>query len=162
MTTLALVQAVADPAMPGWVGPTMAISLAIIALSFLAIAAGVVIAALKAAAQARRLTDAMSGMQGQLTQTVGGVRRLVEQSQDLLVLVRHEAGAYAQTGRRVRRKLNKGVDRMEEKLHDLEALYDIVHEEVEDTALDVAATLRSSRRGEGTLGRVRSLLVPGR
>ena len=42
------------------------------------------------------------------------VRRLTEQGQDLMVLVRHEAGAFAQTSRRVRRKLVRGVDRVEE------------------------------------------------
>ena len=62
----------------------------------------------------------------------------------------------------MRRKLVRGVDRVEEKLSDLETLYDLVHGEVEDTALDVAATLRSVRRGNGMLGRVRRLLVAGR
>jgi hypothetical protein len=56
----------------------------------------------------------------------------------------------------------RGVDRMESKLADLETLYDLVHDEVEDTALDVAAALRSARAGNGMLGRVRRLLVPGR
>ena len=41
-------------------------------------------------------------------------RRLTEQAQDLMVLVRHEAGAFAQTSRRVRRKVVRGVDRVEE------------------------------------------------
>ena len=54
------------------------------------------------------------------------------------------------------------MDRVEEKLADLETLYDLVHGEVEDAALDVAATLRSVRRGNGMLGRVRRLLVAGR
>ena len=79
-----------------------------------------------------------------------------------MVLVRHEAGAFAQTSRRVRRKLVRGVDRVEHKLEDLETLYDVVHGEVEDTALDVAATLRSVRRGNGMLGRVRRVLAAGR
>jgi hypothetical protein len=37
-----------------------------------------------------------------------------------------------------------------------------VHDEVEGTVLDVAAGLRSVRRGNGMLGRVRRLLVPSR
>ena len=49
-----------------------------------------------------------------------------------MVLVRHEAGAFAQTSRRVRRKVVRGMDRVEERLEDLEALYDVVHAEVED------------------------------
>jgi hypothetical protein len=97
-----------------------------------------------------------------VTDGVSTVRRLIEQAQDLMVVVRNEAGAFAQTSRQLRRKVTKGVDRIEGKLSDLETLYDLVHDEVEDTALDVAAALRSARRGNGMLGRVRRLLVPGR
>jgi hypothetical protein len=87
---------------------------------------------------------------------------LIEQGQDVMVVVRNEVGAFAHTSQRLRRKVIKGVDRVEGKLTDLETLYDLVHDEVEDTALDVAAALRSARRGNGMLGRVRRLLVPGR
>ena len=68
----------------------------------------------------------------------------------------------AETSRRVRRKVVRGIDRVEERLADLETLYDVVHDEVEDTALDVAAALRSARQGNGMIGRVRRLLVPSR
>ena len=104
----------------------------------------------------------VDGLQDDVAQTLASVRRLTEQGQDLMVLVRHEAGALAQTSRRVRRKLVRGVDRVEDKLSDLETLYDLVHGEVEDAALDVAATLRSVRRGNGMIGRVRRMLVAGR
>jgi hypothetical protein len=159
MTTLALLQV---GAAPWWVGPTMAISLAIIALSVVAMAFGIAFAAMKTAGQVRKLGTMVGGLQDDVAQTLTSVRRLTEQAQDVLVLVRHEAGAFAQTSRRVRRKVVRGVDRLEDKLADLETLYDLVHHEVEDTALDVAATLRSVRRGNGMLGRVRRLLVPSR
>ena len=158
MTTLQLVQA----AVPAWVGPTMAISLAVIALAVLGAAIAVGVAALRVAAQVRRVSTLLDGMQDDLRQSLTAVRRLTEQGQDLVVLLRHEAGAFAHAGRRVRRKLVRGVDRMESRLADLETLYDVVHEEVEDTALDVAAALRSVRAGNGVLGRVRRLLVPPR
>jgi hypothetical protein len=38
----------------------------------------------------------------------------------------------------------------------------VVHAEVEDTALDVAAALRTARHGNGMIGRLRRVLVPGR
>ncbi len=157
--TLALLQVAATPA---WVGPTMAISLAIIALSILGVAAALGVAALRLSAQARKIGAMVDGLQDDVALTLKAVRRLTEQAQDLMVLVRHEAGAFAQTSRRVRRKLVRGVDRVEEKLTELETLYDLVHGEVEDAALDVAATLRSVRRGNGMLGRVRRLLVAAR
>jgi hypothetical protein len=157
--TLALLQVAAQPA---WVGPTMAISLAVIALSILGAAGALGIAALRLSAQARKVGGLVDGLQDEVAQALKAARRLTEQAQDLMVLVRHEAGAFAQTSRRVRRKVVRGVDRVEGKLADLETLYDLVHGEVEDTALDVAATLRSVRRGNGMLGRVRRLLVAGR
>ena len=157
--TLALLQVAAQP---GWVGPTMAISLVIIALCFLGMAAAMAVAALRMAREVKRMATVVNGLQDDASQTLKAVRRLTEQGQDLMVVVRNEAGAFAQTGRRVRRKVMRGVDRMEDKLADLETLYDLVHGEVEDAALDVAATLRSVRRGNGVLGRVRRLIVAGR
>ena len=158
-TTLALLQVAAGPA---WVGPTMAISLAVIALSILLAALALAIAALRVTSQVKQLGAVLEGLQDDAAQALKAVRRLTEQGQDLMVLVRHEAGAFAQTSRRVRRKVTRGVDRVEGKLNDLETLYDLLHGEVEDTALDVAAALRSVRRGNGMLGRVRRLLLAGR
>jgi len=146
----------------GWVGPTMAISLAVIALSFLAIAAAVAIAALKIAGQAKKLGKLVDGLQDDVARTLQTVRRLTEQGQDVMVVVRQETGAMAQTARRLRRKTVRAVDRVETKLLELETLYEVVRDEVESAALDAAAALRSVRRGNGMLGRVRRLLVPSR
>jgi len=159
MSTLALLQVAESP---GWVGPTMAISLAVIALSLVAAAVVAVVVGVRVAKEIKRVTGVVEGLQDDAYQALASVRRLTEQGQDLVVLLRHEAGAYAQTGRRLRRKLVRGVDRIEGKLADLETLYDLVHEEIEDTALDVTAALRTARRGDGMLGKVRRLLVPGR
>jgi hypothetical protein len=157
--TLALFQVAAPPA---WVGPTVAISLAIIALCVLGMAVVAAVAALRVSGEVKKIGVVVRGLQDDAGQALKAVRRLTEQGQDLMVVVRNEAGAFAQTSRRVRRKVTRGVDRVEEKLADLETLYDLVHGEVEDAALDVAATLRSVRRGNGVLGRVRRLIVAGR
>lgn len=159
MRILALLQVGASPE---WVGPTMAISLAVIALSFLAIAGAVIFAALKLSGQVRKIAAIVDGLQDDVGRTLKTVRRLTEQAQDVMVLVRHEAGAFAQTARRLRRKAVRAVDRVETKLEELETLYDVVHDEVEGAALDAAAALRSLRRGNGMLGRVRRILVPSR
>jgi hypothetical protein len=156
---MALVQVSASPE---WVGPTMAISLAVIALSFLGVALVVAIAVLKLTGQVKKVGALVDGLQDDIARTLKAVRRLTEQGQDVMVVVRQETGAFAQTGRRLRRKLVRAADRVEMKLEELETLYDVVHDEVEGTALDVAAALRSVRRGNGMLGRVRRLLVPSR
>jgi hypothetical protein len=159
MVTLSILQAAATPA---WVGPTMAISLAVIALSVLAMAIVVGTSVLRLVAQRKKLAALVDTLQEDAQQALSAARRLAEQAQDLMVVVRHEAGAFAEASRRVRRKVVRGIDRVEERLADLETLYDVVHDEVEDTALDVAAALRSARQGNGMIGRVRRLLVPSR
>jgi uncharacterized protein YoxC len=140
----------------------MAVSLAVIALSFLGLAIAAVAAMGKLANQVKTIGQTVAGFQDDLGRTLKSVRQLTEQAQDLMVVVRQEVGAFADTSRRLRRKIVKGVDRIQEKLEELEALYDVVHEEVEDTALDVAAALRQVRQGNGVIGRVRRMLVPGR
>jgi uncharacterized protein YoxC len=159
MMALALVQVSASPE---WVGPTMAISLAVIALSFLGIALVVAIAVLTLTGQVKKVGALVDGLQDDVARTLKAVRHLTEQAQDVMVVVRQETGAFAQTSRRLRRKLVRAADRVEMKLEELETLYEVVHDEVEGTVLDVAAGLRSVRRGNGMLGRVRRLLVPSR
>ena len=159
MRILALLQVATYP---DWVGPTVAISLAILALSFLGMGIAVAIAAFRVATQVKKVGAMVDGLQDDIAHTLKGVRNLTEQAQDVMVLVRHETGAFAQTARRLRRKVVRGVDRIETKLQDLETLYDVIHDEVENTALDVAAALRTVRRGNGMLGRVRRILVPSR
>jgi uncharacterized protein YoxC len=159
MMTIALVQAATTPA---WVGPTVAISLAILALAFLGLAIAVGVAALKLAGQVRKVGTMVDGLQDDVARTLKSVRSLTEQGQDIMLLIRHETGAFAQTARRLRRKTVRAVDRIEIKMEELETLYDVVHDEIEGAALDMAAALRSVRRGNGMLGRVRRLLVPSR
>jgi len=140
----------------------MAISLAVLALAFMGMAIAVGVAALKLAGQVRKVGNLVDGLQDDVARTLKSVRSLTEQGQDVMVLVRHEAGAFAQTARRLRRKTVRAADRIEVKMEELETLYDVVHDEVEGAALDMAAALRSVRRGNGMLGRVRRLLVPSR
>ncbi|MFL5476124.1 MAG: hypothetical protein ACJ8A6_10575 [Gemmatimonadales bacterium] len=159
MMTLALAQVGVSQE---WVGPVAAISLAVLAFSFLGLAVAVVVAVFKVAGQVRKVSTLVDGLQDDVARTLKSLRRLTEQGQDLMVLVRHEAGAFAQTARGLRRKTVRAADRIEVKLEELETLYDVVHDEVEGAALDAAAALRSVRRGNGMLGRVRRFLVPSR
>jgi uncharacterized protein YoxC len=159
MRTLALLQVGTTP---DWVGPAVAISLAILALSVLGMAIALAVAAFRVAEQAKKVGALVDSLQDDISRTLKGIRNLSEQTQDVMVLVRHETGAFAQTARRLRRKMVRGADHIEEKLQDLETLYDVIQGEVEGSALDLAAALRSVRRGNGMLGRVRRILVPSR
>ncbi len=156
---LALLQAVGGP---GWVGPVVAVSLLVVALAFLGIAVGILIVASRLIEPVHQLSRVIQSLQEDLAGALKGIRQVTEQSQDLLSVVRNEAGAFAHTSRRLRRQVQRGAERIQIRLTDLETLYDVVHEEVEETALDVAAALRTVRTGSGVLGRIRRLLVPRR
>lgn len=156
---LALLQAVGGP---GWVGPVVAVSLLVVALAFLGIAVGILVVASRLIEPVSQLSRVIQSLQDDLAGALKGIRQVTEQSQDLLSVVRNEAGAFAHTSRRLRRQVLRGAERIQTRLSDLETLYDVVHEEVEETALDVAAALRTVRTGSGVLGRIRRLLVPRR
>jgi hypothetical protein len=63
----------------------------------------------------------------------------------------------------LRARIRRATNAAEVRLSDLETLLDIVYEEVEDTALDVAAALRTTRRGAGVFAAMkRAFLRRGR
>jgi hypothetical protein len=148
--------------MPGWVGPTMAISLVIIALSFAAIAFGSVLLARAAQKEIGELSEKLEGIRGDLHDAMHAVRRVAETGEDLSIKLKEEIHQYLTTSRAIRHDLDRGIRRVKSRLADLDALYEVVHDEVEETALDVAAKVRSVRNGAGVVGRLRRLLVRSR
>ncbi len=71
---------------------------------------------------------------------LGDVRQLV-------TTIRTEAEGLVGTSQDLRGRIVRAADAAEARLADLDALFEVVQEEVETTALDVAATLRNVRRG---------------
>jgi len=130
-----LLQAVQAP-LAGWVGPTIAISLGIIAFACVVMFVALGLAAL-ALRNAFRAASARLG-----------------EMQALMDRVKEEGDAYLVTSRRFRHRLERGIDRVSERAADLDALYEVVQEEVEETALGVATALRTARMSTGIIARV--------
>jgi hypothetical protein len=65
----------------------------------------------------------------------------------LVGAIKTEADALVGASRDVRHRIVRAADAAEERLIDLDALADVVQHELEDTALDAAATMRDVRRG---------------
>jgi uncharacterized protein YoxC len=145
--------------MQPWVGPTAAISLVVIALSFIAIAVSVVAALRAMAHQVSRLSGEVEQLRGELAPTIQAVNDLARTSVGLTAAAKAEVESLLAMSQRVRTGIGRGVERVEQRLADLDALYEVVHSEVEDAALDVAATLRTVRRGTGVVGRLRRLIL---
>jgi len=141
--------------MPAWIGPTVAISLVVIALAFAAIGVAVALLARTAIREVRELRE-------EISPAISSVRRITEAGADLSGDIKQEVQEYLATSRAVRRDLERGVYEVKSRLADLDALYEVVHEEVEDTALDVAARVRAVRNGAGMVSRIRRWLVRGR
>lgn len=144
---------------PSWAGTVTALSLLVIALSVLALAVGAIRLAMRFASEIEERRNVINSLSRDAQETMESVRKLVADGEHIANMVRDETGAFLRTGKRIRRKLNRGVSRIEERLVDLEALYDVVHDEVEETALDVATGLRRFRRGRGIAGRMTRFLL---
>jgi len=85
-------------------------------------------------------------------------RSLIAESQRVAVQITGEVKGIAEASQDVRHRLMSAVDRIEDRLVDLDTLVDVVQEEVEETVLDVSAALRTTRRGSTLAGTVKRLL----
>jgi uncharacterized protein YoxC len=133
---------------PTWVAVVAGISLAILALSAIVIALATVVGALGLRASLRVLNDLAGPAVSDVRQLVAGIRTEAE----------HLVG----TSRDLRGRIVNAADAAEARLADLDALFEVVQEEVETTVLDVAATVRSVRRGLSLLEWGRRTLKRGK
>jgi hypothetical protein len=118
---------------PTWVGVVSALSLAIIAFAAL-VAAGAIIAA---ALGVRAAVKALKNFAGP---AISDVRQLISS-------IKMEADALVGASRDVRHRIVRAADAAEERLTSLDALAEVMQQELEETALDAAATMRDVRRG---------------
>lgn len=151
-----------NAASAGWVGPTVAIALVAIALSYVVMAAALALLARRTAQEVSKLSGELAQLRGDIGPALTSLRRITDAGADLSVDVKKEVGEYLATSRALRHDVERGVRRIKLRLSDLDALYEVLHDEVEDTALDVAARLRTVRKGVGMVGRLRRFLVRGR
>jgi len=122
---------------PTWVAVVAGISLAVLALAAIAIA----VASALAVVGVRTFLRVLEALAGP---ALGDVRQLV-------ATIRGEAEGLVGTSQELRGRIMAAADRAAARLNDLDAVIEVVEEEVESTALDVAATLRTVRRGVSLL-----------
>lgn len=134
--------------MPTWVGVVTALSLAIIALSALSVAAAIVGVALGMRAAVRAL------------QQIAGPA--LEDVRQLIAVARTEVDAVAATSRDVRGRIMKAADAAEARLVQVNALLGGVQGSVQATIVDIAATVRMLLRSISLLDWGRQRLTRGR
>ena len=118
---------------PTWAAVTGAVSLVIIALAVVVVAGASVVSALGVRAFLRAL-EQLAGP------AIGDVRQLI-------ATIKSEADSLVGTSRDIRLRIVRAAEAAETRLTDLDALVEIVQEEVEETALDAAAVMHDVRRG---------------
>ncbi|HET7041815.1 MAG TPA: DUF948 domain-containing protein [Gemmatimonadales bacterium] len=130
--------------MPPWVPIVVALSLLVIALSFLAIAAGILLTL-------RSLDRSVGPVFKSLTAAA-------ESTEKVAALVRREGEGFTETSKRVRDSIDGGLERIEGRLNDLDALYEVLYEEVKETGLEAGVMMRRLRRPGSWWGRVRRII----
>lgn len=146
-----------------WTDVVTAISTAVIAIlvALPALASFYLFRELRRAVTAlERFADTI---QKEIVPAVQSARTVVEQATQVAGRVKGEVEAIVDTSKDLRAKVHRAANAAEVRLTDLETLLDVVYEEVEDTALDVAAALRTTRRGAGLFSKMkRAILRRGR
>ncbi len=127
-----------------WVGPTVAIALVVIAASFLVMGTAAVALAIGLRRMSREARTKLTA--------------LTADARTATARLRGELDGYADLATETRLKLRRGVDAVENRLQDLDALVEVLQEEAEETALDVAAMVRTVRRSGRVLGIARKAL----
>ena len=130
--------------MPPWVGPTVALSLVVIATSMLVLG-GVVLAIGLGLRKARRDIGTKLAL-------------FTADAKAATTRLRTEVEGFADLSGETRIKLRRAVAKVEDRLSDLDALVEVLQEEAEETALDVAALVRTARHPLSVFGVARAAL----
>lgn len=146
--------------MASWVGPTVAISVALIALSFLGMAAVLLVAAREAREKSGELARELTELRADLAPMLASMNRLSEGGAEVLDEVREELGHVVDTSRALRRNVTRAVRQAQNRLADLDALVEVATEEAESAFLDAAGAIQSVRSSAGLIRQVGRFLVP--
>ncbi len=148
--------------MPGWVGPTIALSLVVVAVAVAFITAMALVAVKEAKEHGESLAREIATLRADLAPTLAAVRRLGEKGLDVADMAQTEAKEIIETTRRIRYDVERGVKRAKGRLADFEATIAVVQEEIDATVVEVGAALETARNGVGMIGQLRRLVRPRR
>jgi hypothetical protein len=126
---------------PSWVPPIVALSLLVIATSQLAIGLVVVLIGLELRKESSKVKEK--------------VVAFTAEAHQIVTRFKGELEGFADLSADARKRLKGAIDTVDGRLRDLDALAEVIQEEAEATALDVASMVRTVRRSGGLLGAAR-------
>ena len=84
---------------------------------------------------------------------------MIDDASGVVAKVKTEVDGLVDTSKGIRKRAERAAVSIDDRLHDIETLVDVVQQEVEDTALDITAALRTTRRGGKLFKRMRRALL---
>lgn len=148
--------------MPGWILPTVALSLLVIAISVVVATTIILMTIKQSVDRAQSLADQVAQLREDIAPTLRAIGRLGDKGMEVADMAQQEAREIIETTRRLRYDVERGVKRARRRLADFDAVVEVVQEEVEATALDVTSTMHSLRTGAGMIGQLRKMIRPRR
>lgn len=130
----------------GWVGPVIAISSAVVALFIVIIGLLGIIFFRDLSRALATIERAIKAIDEDARPALRAAREMVEDAHNVVSTLKDEVSELAGASTKVRKKITRAADAIEDRLLDLDALVDVAQGELEDTVLDVAAALRTGRR----------------
>jgi len=143
----------------GWPSVVTALSTLVIALVVVGLVLAMLILLRRVTALSASMTRVLETVERDARPTIESVRRTAEEANRLGVAIRTEVEGFAGTSRRLRDRVERTSRALEERFSDLETLLDILQDEVEETVLDLAAVMRTTRRGAGLFQAARRVIL---
>lgn len=148
--------------MAGWIGPTIAISLLLIAICIVGMTVAAALAFREAQQAGKGLTNELAELRHELAPMLNALNRFGDVGADVVEMARQEVREVVATSQGLRTDVRRARRRIGNRLADLDAFVEVMQEEVEDTALEAASTLRTLRTGGGVVAHVGRRLVARR
>ena len=135
--------------MTGWAATVTTISTAFIAIAVVILTVAIVTALRRMETLSNNMERLLETLDRDARPALEAVRRTADEASRVAILVRDEAEGVAGSAKKLRGRVDRTAGALEERFIEFETLLDLLQEEVEDTVLDVAAALRTTRRGSG-------------
>lgn len=146
--------------MAGWVGIVIAISVLLIAICVVGITIAAAVVFREAQQASRGLTNELAELRRELSPTLAALNKFGDAGSEVVDLARQEVRELVATSQEVRTDVRRGLRRARRRLADVDALVEVMQEEVEETAIDAATAMRTLRTSAGVIGHVRRFLAP--
>ena len=144
--------------MTGWPAVVIALSTAVIAIAALGVLVGTLGAVRQMTNLTARLAKILESFERDAHPALDSVRRTADEAFRVSQMVRDEVHGVSATSKQVRKRLERTAASLEDRFIEFDTLLDVLHDELEGTVLDVAAVLRTTRRGGKLLRRVRRVI----